>query len=284
MSSTLPVTDRPAPSGSDDVLLDIRGVSFAYGGALAVNNCSFTVHTGRVTGLIGPNGAGKSTLIEIISGALNAQKGSLLLAGADVTRCNPAQAARLGIVRTFQTARVLARLPVLENVMIAAQHQLGENPLRATLFRRSWRDQEAQLRREATDLLDWLNLHEHLDRPAGTLSGGQRRLLEIARALMAHPKLLLLDEPTAGVFPETSRLIATRVREIAAQGVTVLLIAHNMGFLSTVADDVVVMAEGRVLTRGSLDYVRGHEEVIAAYLGTTIHDSGRGTTRGSPSS
>jgi ABC-type branched-subunit amino acid transport system ATPase component len=284
VSSTLPVTGQATPSGTDDVLLDIRGVSFAYGGVLAVNDCSFSVQTGKVTGLIGPNGAGKSTLIEIISGALNAHSGSLLLGGTDVTRCNPARAARLGIVRTFQTARVLARLPVLENVMIAAQHQLGENPLRATLFRRSWRDQEAQLRSEATALLDWLSLHEHLDQPAGTLSGGQRRLLEIARALMAHPKLLLLDEPTAGVFPETSRLIATRVRDIAAQGVTVLLIAHNMGFLSTVADDVVVMAEGRVLTRGPLDYVRAHEEVIAAYLGTTIHDAGRGTTSGSAES
>jgi ABC-type branched-subunit amino acid transport system ATPase component len=284
VNTTLPVAGGTTPAGTDDVLLDIRSVSFAYGGALAVNDCSFSVHTGRVTGLIGPNGAGKSTLIEIISGALRAQSGSLFLGETDVTRRNPAQAAKLGIVRTFQTARVLARLPVLENVMIAAQNQLGENPLRAMLYRRSWKDQEAQLRKEAIALLDWLNLHEHLDQPAGTLSGGQRRLLEIARALMAHPKLLLLDEPTAGVFPETSRLIATRVREIAAQGVTVLLIAHNMGFLSAVADDVVVMAEGRVLTRGSLDYVRAHEEVIAAYLGTTIHDAGRGTTSASAES
>jgi neutral amino acid transport system ATP-binding protein len=278
MSSTLRAASEAVPAGTDDVLLDIRGVSFAYGGSLAVNDCSFSVHTGRVTGLIGPNGAGKSTLIEIISGALKAQSGSLLLGEVDVTGCKPAQAAKLGIVRTFQTSRVLARLPVLENVMIAAQHQLGENPLRAMFYRRSWKGQEAELRNEATTLLDWLNLRDHLDKPAGTLSGGQRRLLEIARALMAHPKLLLLDEPTAGVFPETSRLIATRVREIAAQGVTVLLIAHNMGFLSSVADDVVVMAEGRVLTRGSLDFVRAHEEVIAAYLGTTIHDAGRGTT------
>ena len=124
-----------------------------------------------------------------------------------------------------------------------------------------------------TSGLDSVGLTEHLDRPAGTLSGGQRRLLEMARALMAQPTLLLLDEPTAGVFPETSQLIAARVREIADQGVTILLIAHNMGFLSAVADDVVVMAEGKVLMRGPLDEVRANEEVISAYLGVTMAHS-----------
>lgn len=255
-----------------DAILDIRDVGYAYGGSWAVRGCSFTIGRGEVTGLIGPNGAGKSTIIEILSGTLSPRTGAIHFNGADITGCGPARAARMGIARTFQTPRVLAPLPVIENVVLAAQNQAGENPLRALFWQRSWRQQEMALREEASTLLAWLGLQEHLERPAGTLSGGQRRLMEIARALMAHPKLLLLDEPTAGVFPETSRLIATRVREIIEQGVTVLLIAHNMGFVSSVADDVVVMAEGRVLTRGPLDVVREHEEVIAAYLGATTTD------------
>ena len=255
---------EPAPT-----ILDIRDVGFAYGGVWAVNGCSFYVPRGSVTGLIGPNGAGKSTLIEILSGFLRPQRGSVVFDGADITGIGAVRTAKLGIVRTFQTSRVFARLPVIENVMIAAMDQRGENPLRAIFLRRSWREQEAGLRKEARELLEWLGLTEHMERPAGTLSGGQRRLMEIARALMAHPKLLLLDEPTAGVFPEVSRLIADRVREIASQGVSILLIAHNMGFLSSVADDVIVMAQGKVLTRGTLEYVRSHQEVVAAYLGVT---------------
>jgi ABC-type branched-subunit amino acid transport system ATPase component len=259
------VTEALAAGG--DVLLDIREVQFAYGGVKAVDGASFSVDRGTVTGLIGPNGAGKSTLIEILSGTLSPDRGSILFQGVDTRGWGPPRVAQMGIARTFQTARVLPRLTVLENVLVAAQGQEGENPLKAMFWRRSWAQQEDANREEAKSLLNWLGLSDHLEKPAGTLSGGQRRLMEISRALLAHPKLLLLDEPTAGVFPETSRLIATRIREIVAQGVTILLIAHNMEFLSTVADDVVVMAEGKVLTRGPLDSVRQHEDVIAAYLG-----------------
>jgi branched-chain amino acid transport system permease protein len=251
------------------VLLDIRDVTYSYGGARAVAGCSFSLNRGAVTGLIGPNGAGKSTLVEILSGRLAPQSGEVVLDGRSVGGRGPAGMARLGVARTFQTARVLAHLPVIENVMIAAPAQRGEGPLAALCWPRGWRGQEAALRAEAAELLDWLGLTSHLDRPAGSLSGGQRRLMEIARALMAHPRLLLLDEPTAGVFPETSQLIADRVREIAAAGVTVLVIAHNMAFLSWVAEEVVVMAEGKVLTRGSLAEAREHKDVIAAYLGVS---------------
>jgi branched-chain amino acid transport system permease protein len=261
----------------DDVLLDIRDVVYSYGGARAVAGCSFSIERGTVTGLIGPNGAGKSTLVEILSGRLAPQSGQVVLDGLSVGGQGPAGMSRLGVARTFQTARVLPHLPVLENVMIAAPGQRGEAPLRAVFWQRGWRDQEAALRAEARELLGWLGLSSHLDRPAGSLSGGQRRLMEIARALMAHPRLLLMDEPTAGVFPETSQLIAGRVREIADTGVTVLLIAHNMAFLSWVADDVVVMAEGKVLTRGPLEEARAHKDVIAAYLGVAAASDSSGT-------
>ncbi|MFI5285015.1 MAG: ABC transporter ATP-binding protein [Candidatus Dormibacteria bacterium] len=259
------MTESLATAG--DVILDIRDVQFAYGGVKAVDGASFSIDRGTVTGLIGPNGAGKSTLIEVLSGTLSPDRGAILFQGVDTRGWGPPRVSQMGIARTFQTARVLPRLTVLENVLVAAQGQQGENPLKAMFWRRSWAQQEDANREEAKSLLNWLGLSDHLEKPAGTLSGGQRRLMEISRALLAHPKLLLLDEPTAGVFPETSRLIATRIREIVAQGVTILLIAHNMEFLSTVADDVVVMAEGKVLTRGPLDSVRQHEDVIAAYLG-----------------
>jgi branched-chain amino acid transport system ATP-binding protein len=272
-SLALPAEAGPAGPGDGDVLLDIRDVVYSYGGARAVAGCSFGISRGTVTGLIGPNGAGKSTLVEILSGRLAPQSGDVVLDGHSVGGRGPAGMSRLGIARTFQTARVLPHLPVLENVMIAAPAQRGEGPLAALFWRRGWRGQETALRKEAVELLDWVGLSSHLDRPAGSLSGGQRRLMEIARALMARPRLLLMDEPTAGVFPETSQLIATRVREIAAAGVTVLLIAHNMAFLSSAADDVVVMAEGRVLTRGPLEQARQHKEVIAAYLGVAAGES-----------
>jgi branched-chain amino acid transport system permease protein len=270
------VTEPASASASANVLLDIRNVVYSYGGARAVAGCSFTIDEGTVTGLIGPNGAGKSTLVEILSGRLAPQSGEVVLEGLSVGGRRPAGMSRLGVARTFQTARVLAHLPVLENVMIAAPAQRGEEPLAALFWQRGWREQEAKLRVEATELLGWLGLTSHLDRPAGSLSGGQRRLMEIARALMAHPRLLLMDEPTAGVFPETSQLIARRVREIADAGVTVLVIAHNMAFLSRVADEVVVMAEGKVLTRGSLEHAREHKDVIAAYLGVGAAGDSRG--------
>jgi branched-chain amino acid transport system permease protein len=270
---------RPEASGisrAGTILLDIRDVVYSYGGARAVAGCSFSIDRGTVTGLIGPNGAGKSTLVEILSGRLTPQSGEVVLDGRSVGGRGPAGMSRLGVARTFQTARVLSHLPVLENVMIAAPGQRGEAPIPAVFWQRGWRDQEATLRAEATELLGWLGLSSHLDRPAGSLSGGQRRLMEIARALMARPRLLLMDEPTAGVFPETSQLIARRVREIAANGVTVLLIAHNMAFLSWVADEVVVMAEGKVLTRGTLEEARAHKDVIAAYLGVAAASDSRG--------
>jgi len=267
------VAARAARPDGGNVLLDIRDVVYSYGGARAVAGCSFSIDRGTVTGLIGPNGAGKSTLVEILSGRLAPQSGEVVLDGRSVGGHGPAAMSRLGVARTFQTARLLSHLPVIENVMIAAPKQRGEDPFAALFWQRGWHNQEVALRKEATELLAWLGLSSHLDRPAGSLSGGQRRLMEIARALMAHPRLLLMDEPTAGVYPETSQLIAHRVREIAQSGVTVLLIAHNMAFLSWVADDVVVMAEGRVLTRGSLEEAREHKDVIAAYLGVAAGES-----------
>jgi neutral amino acid transport system ATP-binding protein len=248
-------------------LLDIRDVSFAYGGVLAVDGCSFGVARQTVTGLIGPNGAGKSTLIEILAGGLRPLRGHVYFEGRDIAGLGRLAVARRGIMRTFQLSRELARLPVIENVMVAAQGQLGEYPPRAVLARRRWRPQEEDLLARADALLAWVGLERMRDAPAGSLSGGQRRLLDIARALMAEPKLLLLDEPTAGVYPALTQLIAQRLRELPARGVTVLVVAHNMNFVANVCDEVVVMAQGKVLARGSLEQVRANRDVVRAYLG-----------------
>jgi neutral amino acid transport system ATP-binding protein len=228
-------------------ILEIRDIHFAYGGVRAVDGCSFTVEPQSATGLIGPNGAGKSTLIEVVAGGLVPQSGQVLFEGEDVAGLGRMGIARRGIVRTFQLSRELLHLPVIENVMIAAQEQ--------------------SLLKRADELLAWVGLERHRYAPAGSLSGGQRRLLDIARALMARPKLLLLDEPTAGVYPALVQMIAERLKELPAMGVTLLMVAHNMGFVSSVCDDVVVMAQGRMLARGSLDEVRGNREVVQAYLG-----------------
>ncbi|MDA8394515.1 MAG: ABC transporter ATP-binding protein [Candidatus Dormibacteraeota bacterium] len=248
-------------------MLQITDVHFAYGGSQAVAGCTFEVPDRKVTGLIGPNGAGKSTLMEIIAGGLAPSSGKITFDGTEIQGLGRVRVARLGIIRTFQTPRELTRLPVMENLVFAAPGQIGETPLMSLFGRRRWADQERQLRIKAESLLEWVGLTRLREEPAGTLSGGQRRLLEIARAMMAEPKLLLLDEPSAGVFPAVRKLIAERIREMADQGITVLVVAHNMAFLSDVADDVVVMAEGKVLRRGTLSEVRADEAVVAAYLG-----------------
>jgi ABC-type branched-subunit amino acid transport system ATPase component len=250
-----------------DAILDIQDVHFSYGGVHAVDGCSFAVGRGAITGLIGPNGAGKSTLIEVLAGGLRPQSGRVIFDGEDITGLGRAAVAHRGVVRTFQLSRELGHLPVIENVMIAGQGQVGENPLAALFARPRWIRQEEELRRRADELLAWVGLERLRTQPARSLSGGQRRLLDIARALMAKPKLLLLDEPTAGVYPALVQLIAERLKDLPAMGVTLLMVAHNMGFVANVCDEVVVMAQGRMLVRGSLDEVRGNRAVVQAYLG-----------------
>jgi branched-chain amino acid transport system permease protein len=253
--------------GNSNPLLIVDDVAFSYGGVRALDGCSLVLERGLVTGLIGPNGAGKSTLVEVLAGGLRPARGSIVFDGRDITKLGRTATARLGVVRTFQLSRELVRLPVIENMMVAAQHQLGENPALALLGRRSWLRQERELVERAHALLEWIGLGSHWDQLAGTLSGGQRRLLDIARALMAEPKLLMLDEPTAGVHPALVELIAERIQQLPSLGVTVLLVAHDMGLLEQTCDEVVVMAYGRVLTRGPFESVRAKPDVIEAYLG-----------------
>ncbi len=254
-------------ASSADHILEVKQVRFAYRGVQAVDDCSFGVPRGKITGLIGPNGAGKSTLIELIAGGLRPRSGRIQLDGRNIGGLGRLRVARMGVIRTFQLTRVLRRLTVIENVMIGAQSQAGENPIVGVLFRHRWLSQEKALIEKADAQLAWLQLDLVRDDVANSLSGGQRRLLEIARALMAEPKVLLLDEPTAGIYPALSALVAERIVEIAKRGVTILLVAHNMSFVSRVCDYVVVMDQGRVLMKGSLDDARKNPEIVKAYLG-----------------
>lgn len=253
--------------GSVAPVLDIQDVAFHYGGVQALAGATFKVPKGKVTGLIGPNGAGKSTLVEILAGGLRPSRGYISYEGRDIAGLPREQIFRLGITRTFQQPRLLPRLSVLENVMVAARGQVGENMATAIFTNKRWHNQERELIDRADKLLDWLQLGRLRDQPARVLSGGQRRLLEIARALMSEPQLLLLDEPGSGVYPALMRLIGERIREIVSERVSVLLVAHNMAFVSLVCDYVVVMDQGKVLTAGQLDEVRANKNVMEAYLG-----------------
>jgi len=246
--------------------LQVQDVVRAFGGVRAVDCAGLDVEAGSITGLIGPNGAGKSTLFNCISGFLRPQSGRVLLDGKRIDRRSPHWIARAGLVRTFQTPRALTRMTVLENVMLAAPRQGGER-LGGSL-RPSARRHEREVRARAAELLELVRLDANARLLAGTLSGGQRKLLELIRALMAEPRILLLDEPMAGVSPTLrvdllGHILALRERD----GITLLIIEHDLDFVMRASDRVIVMNDGKVIAEGSPDEVRADERVIDAYLG-----------------
>jgi neutral amino acid transport system ATP-binding protein len=247
-------------------ILEVRGVSLAFGGTLAVSDVSITVSRGEILAIVGPNGAGKSSLAEIISGAMKPDGGTVVFNGVDVTRKPAYQVARLGLTRTYQMPTEFRRMTVLENLLVGVPGQRGTQLRFALAGRRTWSQQEAELRVRARALLDDFGLAPWEDTYAGSLSGGQRRILEIARALMTEPKLLVLDEPTAGVTPSIVAEIERFVELLRARGLTFLIIEHELGFVERQADRVVVMASGRVVADGTMAELRMNPEVIDAYL------------------
>jgi neutral amino acid transport system ATP-binding protein len=233
-----------------------------------VDGATFAVRERSVTALIGPNGAGKTTAFNLLTGFIKAEGGTVVFDGEDVTGRRPDEIARHGMVRTFQLTRVLAKMKVVENVMLAAPAQPGER-LGTALFRpRRWRQREAEVREQAMEMLGEVGIHTHADEYAATLSGGQRKLLELARALMTEPRLVLLDEPMAGVNPTLGhRLLDYLARLREERGLTVLFVEHDMDVVMGVSDEVVVMAQGKVIAHGTPGEVRGDAAVIDAYLG-----------------
>ena len=256
---------------SAEPLLVAKGVQRSFGGVRAVDVDDFEVHPGSILALIGPNGAGKTTFFNVLTGFERADHGEWRFEGHDLTGSAAHAVARKGMVRTFQSARVFPLLSVLENVVLAAPHQRGERIVSSLLPWR-WKAQEAELVERARDLVEWVGLGPLVDDYAGTLSGGQRKLLELARAVMAAPRLLMLDEPMAGVNPALRQVLLERIRELPREGITVLFIEHDMDVVSAISDVVVCMAQGRIIAVGSPSEVAANEEVVHAYLGGSSAD------------
>ncbi len=249
------------------MLLSAKGLSKSFGGIRAVNNAYLDVPQGSITGLIGPNGAGKTTLFNLLSNFIRPDKGEVFLDGQPIHQLPPYQIALKGCVRTFQVARVLSRLTVLENMLLASPGQTGENFLKVWFQGAKIRQQEQENRDKALDILDSIGLGEKAHDYAGALSGGQRKLLEIGRVLMTEPKLILLDEPAAGVNPTLIGQISDHIIEWNRQGITFLIIEHNMDVIMSLCHHVWVLAEGTNLADGIPSEIQKNERVLKAYLG-----------------
>jgi len=253
-------------SEPSDSLLVVADLHREFGGVHAVNGASFTVPPGRITGLIGPNGAGKSTVLNIIAGALKPSAGTVSYQGKDITGLPSYKVARHGIIRTFQISSEFAALTVLENLLVAAPAQRGESLWQAALGKRYWRPQERATVERARQLMARFEMSAKEDEYAGNLSGGQKRLLELMRGLMANPVLLLLDEPMAGVNPSLARRIEQHLAELAGEGLAMLMIEHELAVVERLCDPVIVMAQGRVISQGTMADIRTDQEVLDAYL------------------
>jgi ABC-type branched-subunit amino acid transport system ATPase component len=250
----------------DGALLAVENLAKSYGGVHAVDGVSFEIPRGSLTGMIGPNGAGKSTVLGMIAGAIKPDRGSIRLGGDQIAGLAAHRTARRGVIRTFQAASVFPRLTVLENLLLGTPPWRGERISSALFLRRRWRrEQQVQLRR-AFDLVDRLGLAPVADAFAGDLSGGQKRLVELGRAMMAKPRLLLLDEPMAGVSKTLGPTIESLIAGLREQGMSVLLIEHELGVVERLCSPVIVMAQGRVLMQGEMEECRADPEVRRAYL------------------
>ena len=257
------------PSADDGgLILEVEDVVRRFGGILAVDGATFDVAKGSVTALIGPNGAGKTTLFNVITGFYRGDRGSIRFQGQEIVRRPPYVIARLGMVRTFQITKALAKMPVIDNMMLAAPDQPGERLYNLVVRPAAARARERAVRARADELLAVFQLEKLAQEYAGVLSGGQRKLLEFARALMTEPTMLLLDEPMAGINPTLGARLLEHMHQLRAErGMTFLFIEHDMEVVMGQSDKVIVMAEGRVIAQGPPDEVRRDQRVIDAYLG-----------------
>jgi branched-chain amino acid transport system ATP-binding protein len=259
----LPVPD---PDLNQPVIV-AKGLSLSFGGVHAVDGMSITLHRGELLGLIGPNGAGKTTLFNMLAGTLRPHDGSILINGVEAGARAAAARIGLGLGRTFQIPKPFPEMTVLENVLTGAQGQAGEGLLANFLQLGKVARQERVALEKARAILDFFTLSHLAREPARVLSGGQRKLLELARILMAEPSIILLDEPAAGVNPALLEFIMDRVLELKAAGKSILLIEHNMDMVARLCSRVVVMAQGKFLTEGTPQEVSRNATVVDAYLG-----------------
>ncbi len=247
-----------------------RDLHKSFGGNRAVNGADLTISEGSITALIGPNGAGKSTVVNLFSGLMAPDSGRVQLDGEDVTSWPSHRIARRGLIRTFQLSRELQGLTVLENLLVTPIDQIGESLLSIFLRPGAVRREERAHVERAVEILQDYGLYHVRGNWARELSGGQKRLLELARAVMARPKVLLLDEPMAGVNPALVDQIGEHILRLKSSGITVLMIEHNLGVVERICDHVIVMSEGRTLAAGRMSDLRANADVVQAYLGGVL--------------
>jgi neutral amino acid transport system ATP-binding protein len=268
------VAEEPG-SAKPDPILTVDNVARHFGGITAVDVGHLEVQRGIITALIGPNGAGKTTFFNLITGFDKPSSGaSWAFNGHMISRTSASRVAKAGMVRTFQLTKALNRMTVLDNMMLGAPGQTGERLL-ASWIKPSWSGQEQDIREKALSLLERFKLHEKKDDFAGSLSGGQRKLLEMARSLMTDPTMIMLDEPMAGVNPALTQSLLGHIEALRDEGMTVLFVEHDMHVVRHISDWVVVMAEGKIVAEGTARSVMAQDAVIDAYLGAH-HDTDLG--------
>lgn len=259
------VSPTPGVAKPDPIIV-ADNVVRKFGGLTAVNVDHVEIQRGSITALIGPNGAGKTTFFNLLTGFDSVDEGNWTLNGEKIAGVPPHKVARKGMVRTFQLTKALYRLTVLDNMRLAATHQRGESFIRG-LFSFLWKNQESSITERAEELLTRFKLIDKKEDFAAALSGGQRKLLEMARALMVNPEIVMLDEPMAGVNPALKQSLLGHIKDLREEGMTVLFVEHDMDMVRDISDWVIVMAEGKIVAEGTPDSVMGNQAVIDAYLG-----------------
>ena len=250
-------------------MISVTDLSKYFGGIHAVEDVTLNIEKGSITGLIGPNGAGKTTLFNVIAGVFKPTSGNVYLDGEDVTGLEPHELFKRGLLRTFQIAHEFHTLTVMENLMVVPGEQPGEQLRHAWFNFRRVRENEERIRKRAREVIDFLQISHLENELAGNLSGGQKKLLELGRTMMVDAKVVFLDEVGAGVNRTLLKTIGTSIQRLNEErGYTFCMIEHDMDFIARMCDPVIVMAEGKLLTQGTIEEIKNNEEVIEAYLGT----------------
>lgn len=252
----------------NDILVKVQNVSKSFGGLKAIDNCSIEIKRNSITGIIGPNGSGKSTLFNLITGNLKPDEGHIFYNGSDITNQEPFELFNLGILRTFQIAHEFSNLTVIENLMMVPGNQLGENLITSIFLRDNFRKQENEIKEKAFEVLKFLKIDHLINEKAGNLSGGQKKLLELARTMMVDAKIVFLDEVGAGVNKSLLKEISDSILKLYEERkYTFCIIEHDIDFITRLCDPVIVLAEGKVLFEGTAREVKENNEVINSYLG-----------------
>ena len=255
-----------------EVILETSGLTQDYGAFRAVDDVSISIRPGSITGLIGPNGAGKTTIFNTLTGMLKPTSGGVFLNGRDITGMPANRLFAMGLARTFQIPRPFRRMSVLENVMLSPLGQVGERILGPIVNADIMRDQEREIRKRAMEILEFVTLEKLADHAAGKISGGQMKLLEMARVLMGDPSLILLDEPAAGVNPTLTRILIDRIEALNRQGKTFLIIEHDMDFVMRHCNPIIAMAQGKIMFQGTAEEAQANTLLLDAYLGAQTND------------